>query len=436
MSNPESNTPESNTPESNSPESTQPDSNATDLDDPVQADTRSTHADTQPGRSGGTSWRRVVVWWNRMRVMTAKEFLQLYRDRILIVFMIYAFTLEVYLAGAGVSMQLQDAGMRVHDSDHSFASRELIHRFRPPQFRIDGEVFNEAESVELLDRGEAMMVLDIPPQFQETLLSGNTTSLQMQIDTSNPVLGFLASSYGQQIVGQYGLEVAMEREGININGLAAPIIHEEHRVWYNANQNDAWFMSLVEMLNVITMFAILLPASAMAREKERGTVEQLLVSPLSTFQMMFPKVLAMTSVILVGTLLTIHLILQPFFGVPFRGSLTLFMAVTAIYVFTTAGIGMLLATIARNLAQVGMLTALIFIPMVFLSGAWTPPENMPPFLRAISSVAPLHHYIDASLGIMLKGSGISILWDSILAIALFGVVIYGLSMGYFRRQFG
>lgn len=368
--------------------------------------------------------------------MTTKEFLQLYRDRILIVFMIYAFTLEVYLAGAGVSMQLQDAAMRVHDSDHSFASRELIHRFRPPQFRIDGEVFNHNESVELLDRGEAMMVLDIPPQFQESLLSGETTSVQMQIDTTNPVLGFLATSYGEQIVGKYGLETAMKREGMNLNGLATPVIHEEHRVWYNANQNDAWFMSVVEMLNVITMFAILLPASAMAREKERGTVEQLLVSPLSTFQMMFPKVLAMTSVILVGTLITIHLILQPFFGVPFRGSLALFMAVTAVYVFTTAGIGMLLATIARNLAQVGMLTALIFIPMVFLSGAWTPPENMPPFLRAVSSVAPLHHYIDASLGIMLKGSGVTLLWDSILAIALFGLVIYGLSVGYFRKQFG
>ncbi|GAA4465166.1 ABC transporter permease [Novipirellula rosea] len=383
-----------------------------------------------------TSTRTFVVWWNRMRVMTIKEYLQLYRDRILIVFMVYAFTLEVFLAGSGVSMQLQNAALWVHDSDHSFASRELIHRFRPPQFSIEGEVLNHNESIELLDRGEAMMVLDIPPQFQESLLASETTNVQLQIDTSNPVLGFLATSYGEQIVGQYGLEAAMQREGISLNEQAAPIIHEEHRVWYNANQNDAWFMSVVEMLNVITMFAILLPASAMAREKERGTVEQLLVSPLSTFQMMFPKVLAMTSVILVGTLITIHLVLQPFFGVPFRGSLTLFMAVTAIYVFTTAGIGMLLATIARNLAQVGMLTALIFIPMVFLSGAWTPPENMPSVLRAVSAIAPLHHYIDASLGIMLKGSGIGLLWDSILAIALFGAAIYGLSMGYFRRQLG
>ncbi|TWU35721.1 Inner membrane transport permease YhhJ [Novipirellula aureliae] len=380
--------------------------------------------------------RGLVVWWNRMRVMTIKEYLQLYRDRILIVFMIYAFTLEVFLAGSGVSMQLQNAALQVHDSDHSFASRELIHRFRPPQFRIDGEVLNHGESIDLLDRGEAMMVLDIPPQFQESLLSGDTASVQLQIDTSNPVLGFLATSYGEQIAGQYGLEAATKREGIGVNQQVAPIIQEEHRVWYNANQNDAWFMSVVEMLNVITMFAILLPASAMAREKERGTIEQLMVSPLSTFQMMFPKVLAMTSVILVGTFITIHLILQPCFGVPFRGSLTLFMVVTAVYVFTTAGIGMLLATIARNLAQVGMLTALIFIPMVFLSGAWTPPENMPSVLRALSAVAPLHHYIDASLGIMLKGSGIGLLWDSILAIALFGAAIYGLSMSYFRRQLG
>lgn len=393
--------------------------------------------DTERDSQTSSAVRAFVVWWDRMRVMTIKEYLQLYRDRILIIFMLYAFTVEVYLAGSGVSMQLQNASTMIHDSDHSFASRELIHRFRPPHFSIDGEVLNHSETVALLDRGEAMMVLDIPPQFQESLLNGETTSVQLQIDTSNPVLGFLASSYGQQIVARYGIEAAMKRHGISEDQLqVAPIIHEEHRVWYNPNQNDAWFMSLLEMLNIITMFAILLPASAMAREKERGTVEQLLVSPLSTFQMMFPKVLAMTSVILFGTLITIYGILQPCFGVPFRGSLTLFMAVTALYVFATAGLGLLLASVARNLAQVGMLTALIFIPMVFLSGAWTPPENMPTVLRAVSDIAPLHHYIDASLGIMLKGTGIDLLWDSILAIAVFGVVIYGLSMGYFRRQFG
>ena len=402
---------------------------------PPDDDRRHHNTDFEPSALANRS-RAFVIWWNRMRVMVAKEYLQLFRDRILIVFMLYAFTLEVFLAGSGVSMQLQNGALRVHDSDHSFASRELIYRFRPPQFRLDGEVFDHGESIELLDRGEAMMVLDIPPQFQESLLAGETTNVQLQIDTSNPVLGFLASSYGEQIVGQYGLDAAMEREGIRLNEQAAPIVHEEHRVWYNANQNDAWFMSVVEMLSVITMFAILLPAAAMAREKERGTVEQLLVSPLSTFQMIVPKVLAMTSVILVGTLLTIYLILQPCFDVPFRGSLTLFMAVTALYVFTTAGVGMLLATIAKNLAQVGMLTALIFIPMVFLSGAWTPPENMPAILRAVSAIAPLHHYIDVSLGIMLKGSGVELLWDSILAIGLFGTVTYGFNMYHFRRQLG
>lgn len=368
--------------------------------------------------------------------MTVKEFIQLFRDRVLIAFMLYAFTLEVFLAGSGVSFELRNAQVLVHDADHSAASRELIHRFQPPHFRIIGEVFDQQRAIELLDKGEAMIVLDIPPKFEESLLRGRPASVQMQVDTANPILGFLASSYAERIVAQFGLEISARRHGLSGNRLqAAPVLSAEQRVWFNPNQNDAWFMSVVEMLNLVTMFAILLPAAAMAREKERGTIEQLLVSPLTPFEIMVPKIVSMTAVILLGILVTIFVILKPCFGVPFRGSLGLFMGISALYVFTTAGLGLILASIAHNLTQVGMLAALIFVPMVFLSGAWTPPENMPVVLQAVSVVSPLHHYINASLGIMLRGNGLDLLWDSVLGIAIFGAVTFGIGIARFRRQF-
>lgn len=240
---------------------------------------------------------------------------------------------------------------------------------------MDGEIAHIEQGVRLLDQGTEMLALYIPPHFQENLLKGEPTAVQLQVDSSNSVLAMLAAGYGARIVGEFGLEAALLRAGITAGEAEnLPVIQDDHRVWFNPNQDDAWFMSISELLTDITLFAIFLPGAAMVREKERGTVEQLLVSPLSPFQIMFPKILAMTTMILAGTALSLFGILGAVFHVPMQGSLMLFFAVTALYVFTTAGLGMFIATIARNMAQVGMLTVLVFLPMIFLSGAWTPPR--------------------------------------------------------------
>jgi len=378
----------------------------------------------------------MLNWLRRVHVMTVKEFLQLLRDVVLLVFIAYAFTADIYLAGAGVSLQLRQAALVVMDHDKSASSRELLSRFMPPNFRITGEAAHPRHAMDLLDQGDAMAVIDIGPCFEKTLVSGEPATVQIQIDTTNSVLGFLASSYAQQITGKYGLEIAMKKLGA-AGGSAAtgPIIQDDHRVWFNPNQNDAWFMSISELLTIITLFSVLLPGAAMVREKERGTVEQLLVAPLSAFQIMFPKVLAMTAVILIGCAVSLAVVISGIFHVPIKGSLTLFFAVTALYVFTTAGLGLFISTIARNLAQVGMMTVLVFTPMLFLSGAWTPPEAMPAWMRMVMYASPLHYYIDAGFGILLKGAGIDILWDEILEMALLGSVIFAMGMWRFRKQF-
>jgi ABC-2 type transport system permease protein len=378
----------------------------------------------------------LAVWFRRLLVMMVKELLQLSRDLVLLFFIAYAFTMDIYLAGSGVSLQLNRAAFAVQDSDHSFASRELLYRFRSPNFQLIGEVASSREGIKMLDDGKAIMVLEPAPHFQQSLLRGEATSVQLQVDATNSVIGFLASSYAAQIVGQYGLEAGLAREGLSAADIDnVPRIDSRHRVWFNPNQNDGWFMSISELLTVITLFAILLPAAAMVREKERGTVEQLLVSPLTSFQIMFPKVIAMTAVILVGTFISLFFILKPIFAVPFKGDLLLFFAVTTLYVFTTAGLGLFAATIARNLAQAGMMTILILAPMIFLSGAWTPPEAMPAWLRIGMNISPLHYYMDASFGIFLKGAGLATLWPSILSIAALGGIIFSFGLWRFRRQF-
>ena len=386
-----------------------------------------------PGILGG---RSVAVWARQLRVMTIKELLQLGRDTALALFFVYAFTLDIYLAGAGVGLDLRNAALYVIDGDHSFASRELIHRFRLPYFQLRGELTAGDEATRLLDQGEAMIVLEIPERFQESLRRGEPTSVQMQVDATNSVVGFLAASYGAQIVGRFGAEAGPAGRKLSGDGLRVrPLVRSDHRVWYNPNLNQAWFMSISELLTVITMFAILLPAAAMTREKERGTVEQLLVSPLTPFQITFPKVLAMNVVIVAGTAVSVFGVMQPFLHLPIKGSLALFFGLTSLYAFTTAGLGLFVSTFARNLAQAGMLSLLIVAPMILLSGAWTPPEAMPHWLRFLMRLSPLYYFIEASYGVLLRGAGLAVLWDAVLGIALLGGAAFGFGVRRFRRQF-
>jgi len=377
-----------------------------------------------------------AVWWRRLFVMLTKELRQLFRDKAVIGFFFWAFVMDVYLAGSGTSMQLVNAGIVVHDSDHSVASRELIHRFHPPYFRFDGEVADPNEGIRRLDFGETVVLLNIPPRFQESLASGESTAVQMQVAATHSPQGLSAASYGARIVGEFGLESSLRRMGLPTNGGASlPIVRSDHRVWYNPNQDESWFMSISEILTITTIFSVLLPASALVRERERGTIEQLLVSPLTPFQIMFPKVIAMTLVILAGTAMSLFGILHGIFDVPMKGSLSLYFAMTTLYVFTTAGLGLVAATIATNQAQVSLMTILVVAPMINLSGTWTPPEAMPVLLRDLMLLSPLYHFVTISYGIQLKGVGFDILWPSILAMLALGSSLFGFGMWRFRKQF-
>jgi ABC-2 type transport system permease protein len=189
------------------------------------------------------------------------------------------------------------------------------------------------------------------------------------------------------------------------------------------------------LLRQITLFAILLPAAAMVREKERGTVEQLLVAPLTPFQIMLPKLLAMTVVILCATAVSLFGVARPAFGVPVNGSVALFFGLTTLFVFTTACMGLAAATLTRNLAQVGLMALLVVAPMFLLSGLVSPMEAMPAWARHLMFLSPLRYYTEIAHGILFKGVGLRVLWDSVLALALLGAGLFGFSLWRFRRQF-
>jgi len=379
--------------------------------------------------------RRLIVWWRRLIVMTRKEMLQLARDLPIGLLLLYSFTLAVYIAGNGIRSQLHNASLLVQDNDHSVSSRELIHKFRAPFFRLEGEINDPQEGLRFLDRGKAMAVLDIPPRFHEQLATGEPTAVQFLVDTTNSAQGLSAASYAVRIIAQFEQETVLSRLGGPATSENLPILVSDHRVWYNPDQNDAWFESISHLLRQITIFAILLPAAALVREKERGTVEQLLVSPLTPFQIMLPKVVAMTVVIVCATAVALLGIMKPAFGVPIRGSLLLFLTLTALFVFSTAGMGLAAATVTRNQAQVGLMTLLVVAPMMLLSGLVTPMEALPPWIRHLMMLSPLRYFVDIANGILLKGSDLSDLWKPVLEMVVLGGGLFGFGMWRFRRQF-
>ncbi len=379
----------------------------------------------------------LLLWLDRLSAMTLKELKQLSRDPILLIVIVYFFTADIYIAGSGIRMDLNQASIVVMDHDHSAASRELIYRFRPPYFDLRGGIFDDGTARELLDRGKVLAVLDIPADFQRDLMRGRRVAVQLQVDASNSTLGTLVTTYAGQIVARYGMEQAQQRLGLGeVQLQAVPLILDRHRVYYNPNQVDPWFMSISELLTVITMLALMLPAAAAVREKERGTIEQLAVSPLTSAQIMLPKVLAMGLIILGGAAVSLFMIIVTVFGLHIKGSIPLFFAVTALYVFATAGLGLFIATLSRTLGQVVMLVILIMMPLLLLSGAWTPPEAMPYALRQAMYLSPLSYYIEMSYGILMKGVGLQTIWDSLLGLALLGSLVFGFGVSRFRRQFG
>lgn len=375
------------------------------------------------------------LWFNRLRVMTRKELLQLGRDTALLLFIIYGFVFDVYLAGAGFTFELRNAPFVLLDNDRSEFSRELTGRFNEPIFRFVADVQVAEEAMGFLDRGKALAGLEIPQDFYESLREGRQTEVQINIDATNNVPALLFSGYAEQIISDYGFEAAgMYPKGFSGSDIPTlPQVDDQVRVWFNSNLKDSWFMAVIELFTIISILSIMLPAAAYVREKEKGTIEQLRVSPLSPMLIIMPKILSMTLVILGGTFVSIFFVIHPFFDMPLHGNLPVFFLVTALYAFATAGIGIAAASIVRTQGQVAMLVVLLVMPMLLLSGSWTPPEAMPDIARKIMIVSPLYHYFEAGLGIIFRDAGLGQIWHSILGLSAIGAIAFGFGLWHVKR---
>jgi len=370
----------------------------------------------------------------RLLIFLKKEALQFFRDRAIFLFVLYAFTLDVYIAGNGFILTLKNGGMALLDMDRTSVSREITRRIRAPYFQWQREISSPQEASHLLDQGRILGVLTIPPDFQRRLYQGRKAPLQLLLDGTQVTSSTLASSYIAQITAEYGQEFALKYYGISAPVLAhMPRVDGRIRVLFNSNMEDPYFTALDELFMMITVISIILLSTALVREREYGTLEQLLVSPIKPRHIILTKILFTMITLIIATQVTLALIIKGAFHIPLRGSYPLFLVVTAIYIFSCCGIGLLIATLAQRLGHIGLLTLLFLAPILFLSGGWVPPEAMPPWMIPLTYLSPLKYYTDLGLGIYLRGENLSLAWREILALMAVGSAYFLYGLLRFRK---
>ena len=367
---------------------------------------------------------------SRLAAMVRKEFSQLFRDVPILLILVWAFTGAVYTGGHGISSELHEYPLVVLDLSRGPASRELVSRFRAPYFKIVTYAASDAELVHFLETGRASVAIVIPPEF-ERRVSERAARFQVIADGTRSTSATIAGAHIARIAGEFGVELLERPRGGRT--ITVPQVEARVRVEYNTNLVESWFAGLLEVLNQVTMVSMLVAAAAMVREREHGTVEHLLVSPLRPAELFAAKVIPVVALVPLAALASVFGVVHVAFGTPIRGSVWLFYGVTVVYVFAMASLGLAIAVVTRNLGQAMMLLLLILYPMLLLSGAFTPPESMGTFMRYASVLSPVSHYVDFGYQVLFKGNGLAYVWRDVAGVLVLGLVLFGVSVRRFAR---
>ncbi|MBR5733995.1 MAG: ABC transporter permease [Desulfovibrionaceae bacterium] len=356
-----------------------------------------------------------------------KELYSLVRDPVLLIMVIYIFTLGVYSAATAMPESLHRAPIAIVDEDGSQLSARLADAFYPPYFSRP-YMISRAQMDEGLDSGSYTFALYIPSGFQRDLLASRSPSLQLNVDATMISQAYTGSGYIQNIAsGEISAFMKGHREQEQ-----SPVALDL-RVRFNPQLDRAWFGSIMEIINNITLLAVVLTGAALIREREHGTIEHLLVMPVTPLEIMVSKVWTMGLVVLLASGLSLKVVVQGLLHVPIYGSLGLFVAGAALYLFASTAMGIFLGTVSRSMPQFGLLLILILLPLEMLSGGMTPQESMPDMVRHIMQAAPTTHFVTLAQAVLYRGAGLQVVWPQFVALAAIGSALFGMSLGYFRK---
>ena len=373
--------------------------------------------------------------WNRLLALLKKEFIQMWRDKMLLFILVWSFTVSPFIASNGMSMEINHHPYVVYDQSQSQSSRELLSRFQEPYFRLLDVVYSNREVVDYLDSGKASMVIIIPPDFERKLSSDSPAAFQVISDGTISLSATVAVMYVAQISGNYTLDLIEQRGFGTLTRQSIPHVNIETRTEYNPNRTNAWFSGLVDFISIITMVSLLLTAAAVVREKEYGTIEQLMVTPARSFEIFLSKIIPNIFLIVPLSVVGLVGVMKGFYGLPIAGNIFLFYLVLVLYIFVMSSLGIQIALLAKNLPQAIMMMMFLLMPMIFLSGTFTPTEAMQPWMRWTGMLIPMHYFVDFTFDVLLKGNSLYYVWPSILGLVVLGTGLFISSSRIFYKQF-
>lgn len=365
------------------------------------------------------------IYW-----LGTKELRSFLRDYVLLGLVIYAFSLAVLAQAQSSSQEVHNASVGIVDEDRSELSRRIAQAFLPPFFQAPQPVA-ERDVVPLMNAGEYTFILDIPPHFERDVIAGRAPGLQLDVDATAMVQAGLGADYATQIINTEIAGFVSRAEGVPASPVDLVV-----RIAFNPNVETSWFTSVMGIINNVTMLAIILAGAAIVREREHGTMDHLLVMPVTPLEIAASKIWANGLVIIVAAGLSLSLVVRGLLHIPIAGSVPLFLAGTAVYLFFATAIGVFLGTVARSMPQLGLLYLLVYVPLALLSGANTPLESMPEWMAGIAQFSPTAHFVSFAQAILYRGAGFAVVWTQFAEVSLFGALFLGLALLRFRSVAG
>jgi ABC-2 type transport system permease protein len=370
---------------------------------------------------------------SRIFSIIRKEFIQLFRDPRTLGIAVVIPIVQLFLLGYAATSDVRNIPMAVWDQSQSPQSRQLLDAFRAADyFILDHFVGSTDEYQKLIESGDARVALVIPVDYDIRLSEGNAKVL-MVLDGSDATIGATALSTARLVGQSFATKIISEQAALS--GRTAPSAPVEVRtqVWYNPDLNSAYFMIPGVIGMILSFITTILTATAIVRERERGTIEQLIVTPIRSWELVLGKLLPYVILAFVETF-EIIIIGRYWFGVPVRGSLLLIFFTSGLFLMSSLGIGLFASTIA-NTQQEAMLTVMMYnLPSIFLSGFFFPIQAMPKILQWVSYAIPLRYYLVVIRSLLLKGVGIESIQREVIALAIFGIVIMGAAALRFRKR--
>ncbi len=371
----------------------------------------------------------------RLWAVMRKEFLQILRDPHTLYIVLAIPVVQLFLLGYTATTEVRNIPLAVIDRDRSPTSRQLLDAFRAADyFRLSYDIDSEAQLRELIDRGDAGAGLIIPPDYGESLLAGQTAQISFVLDGSDPTVAGPALSAAELIGQSVSNRIILSRlDASGLGTAASPGLDVRAQVWFNPDLVSAYFMVPALIGMILQLLTTILTATAIVRERERGTIEQLIVTPIRSGELILGKIAPYVLIALFNTL-EVLLVGTLWFGVPVRGSLALLFLLSGLFLTSSLGIGLFISTIAHTQQEAMMLTWFTLLPTIFLSGFFFPLAALPPVLQFISHLIPLRYYLIIIRSILLKGAGPASLGTPILALAILGAITLAGAALRFRKR--